>query len=160
MARNLNSTLSTVAREPVDPDAAPAVSNSRLSARTAESIAQARKERKAAQGTKKAPNAAGGSKAKGSDDESSAEENENQQKNKMMKASDLGAPREMSRREKEQADKIAAKERYAKLHAAGKVRSGFRYYLEFEACGRHNWTITILKSDVRSRSETNTDCYL
>lgn len=100
----------------------------------AEKVAQARLERKMAQGAKKAS----GTKVKGSGSDESEEENDNHKAGKMMKAADLGAPREMSRRERfvshsafllssltpcysEQADKAAAKERYAKLHAAGKV---------------------------------------
>lgn len=119
---NLNSTLSTVALSP--PEEAPATSNSRLQGKSADQVAQARKDRKAAAGSGKKPQE---KKKAGSDDESSAEENENNKKGGMMKLSDLNAPREMSRREKEQADKIAAKERYAKLHAAGKVSSSFLY---------------------------------
>lgn len=104
--------------------------------KSADQVAAARRERKAAQ--------AGGKKVvkkeKGSGSESEAEENENKKSGRSMKVADLGAPREMSRREKcvvvlpassgweltsacrEQADKKAAAERYAKLHAAGKVR--------------------------------------
>ena len=116
------------------PPDAPATSNSRLGAMNAEKVAQARLERKMAQGAKKA----GGAKVKGSGSDESEDENDNRKAGKMMKAADLGAPREMSRRERsvvsllflrlltdavysEQADKAAAKERYAKLHAAGKV---------------------------------------
>lgn len=129
---NLNSTLSTMSLAP--PPDAPATSNSRLGAMNAEKVAQARLERKMAQGAKKS----GGAKVKGSGSDESEDENDNRKAGKMMKAADLGAPREMSRRERfvpwllfpnlvadtscsEQADKAAAKERYAKLHAAGKV---------------------------------------
>lgn len=90
---NMNSTLSTVALSP--PDEAPAVSNSRLGVKTAEQVAQARKDRKAnaGKGVKKV--------AKGSDDSGSeAEANDNKNQGKTMKMADLGAPREMSRREK------------------------------------------------------------
>ncbi|KII90130.1 hypothetical protein PLICRDRAFT_40331 [Plicaturopsis crispa FD-325 SS-3] len=40
---------------------------------------------------------------------------------KKLNISDLGAPRELSRREKEQKDKQDAKDRYWKLHLAGKT---------------------------------------
>lgn len=92
---NLNSTLSTVALSP--PDDPPATSNSRLGVKSAEQVAQARKERKAAQ------NKAGGSsaKAKKNGDDSGSEPEANDNKGgKTMKVADLGAPREMSRREK------------------------------------------------------------
>lgn len=92
---NLNSTLSTLAI--AAPEEAPASSNSRLGAAGAAQIAQARKDRKAAQGEKKA---SGAPKVKGSGSEESEDENDNRKAGKMMKAADLAVPREMSRRER------------------------------------------------------------
>ena len=94
LQRNLNSTLSTMSLAP--PEEAPATSNSRLGAMNAEKVAQARLERKMAQGAKKGS----GAKVKGSGSEESEDENDNRKAGKMMKAADLGVPREMSRREK------------------------------------------------------------
>lgn len=88
--------------------------------KTADEIARARKERKAAaQAGKPAQKA----KAAGSDSDSSEEElNTNATQGKAVKLNSLSSgPAPMSRREKEQADKKAAAERYAKLHAAGKT---------------------------------------
>ncbi|KAM0786182.1 hypothetical protein ACM66B_006989 [Microbotryomycetes sp. NB124-2] len=47
--------------------------------------------------------------------------NMNRSGNRSLKLGDVGAPREMSRREREEAEKKAARERYLKLHAAGKT---------------------------------------
>lgn len=99
---NLNSTLSTEAMTPEEEEErakalASAAAKSRAGAgqMTAEQIALARKERKAAAGQKK-----GGQKAKGSDDDSETEDLGNNRQGKNMKLADLGAPKEMSRRER------------------------------------------------------------
>ncbi|KAK4701268.1 hypothetical protein P7C70_g4970, partial [Phenoliferia sp. Uapishka_3] len=114
LAKNLNSQLSMAPA--VGPDGEPAEPTVRRTGEklTPEQVAEARKARKA-QGKGKPTG------AKGSGSESEDEENENMKAKKNLKMADLNAPREMSRREKEQADKAAAKERYAKLHAAGKT---------------------------------------
>lgn len=100
LTRNLNSTLSTAPRPP--PPEAPTLSNSRLGEMTADKVAAARKERKAA-AAKKGAKPVVTKQAKASDEsssESEAEENENRKKVGTMKASALAAPRELSRREK------------------------------------------------------------
>ncbi|KAL8286181.1 hypothetical protein RQP46_004669 [Phenoliferia psychrophenolica] len=112
LAKNLNSQLSLAPA--VGPDGEVVVQRTGQKL-TPDQVAEARKARKAAAGKGK-PAGAGGD---GS--ESEEEENENKKGGKAIKMADLNAPREMSRREKEQADKAAAKERYAKLHAAGKT---------------------------------------
>lgn len=130
LVKNINSTLATTSLTEAEAEAeagaapAKAPSAAALLARsgapkTADEIAQARKDRKAAaQAGKPAKQAAPGS---GSDSE--AEGNANKTAGKAVKLSELGK-QPLSRREKEQADKKAAQERYAKLHAAGKVSTG------------------------------------
>lgn len=116
LVANLNSTLSTVAINPDEEETqTPAAALARSGApKTADEIARARKERKAAaQAGKPVKKQASGS-------ESEDEGNSNKTAGKAVKLSDLGK-QPLSRREKEQADKKAAAERYAKLHAAGKV---------------------------------------
>jgi len=114
--RNLNSTLATTSLAEEEPKPAAALARSGAP-KTADEIAQARKERKAAaQAGKPAKAAPGEIPGSGSEEEA----NTNKASGKAVKLGDLGkAP--LSRREKEQADKKAAQERYAKLHAAGKV---------------------------------------
>ncbi|KAJ7730691.1 casein kinase substrate phosphoprotein PP28-domain-containing protein [Mycena maculata] len=58
--------------------------------------------------------------AQGSDDEDEDLINPNHV-GKKMNISDLGAPKELSRREREQKEKQDAKDRYWKLHVAGKT---------------------------------------
>lgn len=101
LSRNLNSTLSTAPR-PLAPEA-PTLSNSRLGEMTAEKVAAARKERKAAAANKGGKAPVKQSVQKGSDESSEAseaEENENHRRVGNMKPSALAAPRELSRREK------------------------------------------------------------
>lgn len=158
LVANINSTLSTA--PPSAEDAAVSNAPLRTGAKlTADQVAEARKARKA-----QAKKGTGKAKAPGedpSDSESEEEVNENKKVGKTMKITDLGAPKEMSRRERsvnllplmplpqafllgtayryiplhlaagdsyldlplnrEQAEKLAAKERYVKMHAAGKV---------------------------------------
>ncbi|KAM0747509.1 hypothetical protein T439DRAFT_328746 [Meredithblackwellia eburnea MCA 4105] len=114
LTKNVNQSLSL---EPSSSNA-PATVQRTGAKLTAEQIAEARKAKKAAKGKGAKPAKKG---SDDSDEESEAEENANQKQNKNMKVSDLGAPREMSRREREQAEKKAAQERYQKLHAAGKT---------------------------------------
>ncbi|KAF8064033.1 casein kinase substrate phosphoprotein PP28-domain-containing protein [Lyophyllum atratum] len=59
-------------------------------------------------------------KQKGADDEDEDLINPNRVEKK-LNISDLGAPRELSRREREQKEKADAKERYWKLHVQGKT---------------------------------------
>ncbi|KAH7927172.1 hypothetical protein BV22DRAFT_1032046 [Leucogyrophana mollusca] len=75
-----------------------------------------RRELKKKQGAKKAKDAAG---SDGSDeDEDLINPNHVEKK---LKISDLGAPKELSRREREAKEKQDAKDRYWKLHLAGKT---------------------------------------
>lgn len=93
LTRNVNASLSTAPK--ALPAAAPTLSNSRLGEMTAEKVAAARKERKAAKSN------APVSKVKADDDSGSElEENANNAKVRNLKTSDLGAPRELSRRER------------------------------------------------------------
>lgn len=97
LTANLNSKLSTTPLTPEEEEAkakalAAAVAR-RGNVKTADEVAQARKDRKAA--GKKGP----AKKAAGSGSESE-EENENKTAKKNMKLADLGAPKEMSRRER------------------------------------------------------------
>lgn len=121
LTANLNSTLSTEAMTPEEEEEraralASAAARSKGGALTAEQIAQARKDRKAAGAQKKSGAAAGNKNGSDSD-----EGGNNRAGTRNMKLADLGAPKEMSRREREQAEKAAAKERYMKMHAAGKT---------------------------------------
>ncbi|KAI5481107.1 hypothetical protein MNV49_005542 [Pseudohyphozyma bogoriensis] len=79
---------------------------------TAEQVAEARKAKKAGKKGQKVENASDGD---------SDLENANKTKGKSVKLSDLGG-QAMNRRDREAAEKKAAKERYDRLHAAGKAR--------------------------------------
>ncbi|KAH7108422.1 casein kinase substrate phosphoprotein PP28-domain-containing protein [Auriculariales sp. MPI-PUGE-AT-0066] len=80
-----------------------------------------RKALKKKQGPKKgAPGAAKGSDDEEDDDDDDDLVNPNHVQKKLT-ISDIGAPRELSRREREQKEKQEAKEKYMKLHLAGKT---------------------------------------
>ncbi|SCZ94487.1 BZ3500_MvSof-1268-A1-R1_Chr12-2g03932 [Microbotryum saponariae] len=126
LVRNLNSTRLTTPSS--FSGSAPSNASTDLPRRghvkTADQVAQARKDKKAAKsGGQAATRALGSESDDDDDDDDDALDmmNANQKPNKGIKLGDLGAPKEMSRREREQADKKAAAERYAKLHAAGKT---------------------------------------
>lgn len=94
LARNLNASLSLAPAVGPDGEVVVARTGAKL---TPDQVAEARKARKAANKGGKGP-AGGANKGSGSDEEE--EENENKRGQKTMKVADLGAPREMSRREK------------------------------------------------------------
>ncbi|SCV73231.1 BQ2448_7156 [Microbotryum intermedium] len=123
LVRNLNSTRLTTPSSASG--ATPSNTTTDLPRRghvkTADQVAQARKDKKAAKSGGQAATRALGSDSEDDRDDALDMMNANQKPNKGIKLGDLGAPKEMSRREREQADKKAAAERYAKLHAAGKT---------------------------------------
>ncbi|SGY11910.1 BQ5605_C011g06316 [Microbotryum silenes-dioicae] len=123
LVRNLNSTRLTTPSS--FSGSAPSNASTDLPRRghvkTADQVAQARKDKKAAKSGGQAATRALGSDSDNDGDDALDMMNANKKPNKGIKLGDLGAPKEMSRREREQADKKAAAERYAKLHAAGKT---------------------------------------
>ncbi|KDE02250.1 hypothetical protein MVLG_07184 [Microbotryum lychnidis-dioicae p1A1 Lamole] len=123
LVRNLNSTRLTTPSS--FSGSAPSNASTDLPRRghvkTADQVAQARKDKKAAKSGGQAATRALGSDSDNDGDDALDMMNANKKLNKGIKLGDLGAPKEMSRREREQADKKAAAERYAKLHAAGKT---------------------------------------
>lgn len=88
--------------------------------KSAEEIAAARKARRG-KGKPATSNQKGGSDDDGEDNSEDEDMANANRKKTTGKLSDLAAPREMSRREREQAEKAAARERYMKMHLAGKT---------------------------------------